>query len=196
MLFRSVVLAWPVVRGVPWRTVRYDLGFGTGRGLIADVLSGGVTYAAACVFLGAGIILTVVLMAVTKRLGIETETPSHPLAPFVARSGLWDRVQALLVASVLAPIIEETMFRGFLYRHLREATATGGRVLSVLVSSLAVCFVFAVIHPQGWFGVPPLMGLAFAFCLAREICGTLIPAMVAHAIQNTAVTLLVILAAS
>jgi membrane protease YdiL (CAAX protease family) len=59
-----------------------------------------------------------------------------------------------------------------------------------------VCFVFAVIHPQGIFGVPPLMALAFAFCLAREFRGTLLPAMIAHGINNAALTAMVILAAT
>jgi membrane protease YdiL (CAAX protease family) len=126
---------------------------------------------------------------------LPEETPGHPLVAYVIRSGWWGRLQALLVAGVVAPLVEETMFRGVLYRHLREYTAWLGRPVAVRVSALAVSFVFAVIHPQGWFGVPPLMGLALAFCLARELRGTLLPAMVAHAIQNTAVTALLILAA-
>jgi membrane protease YdiL (CAAX protease family) len=195
MLASLGVLAWPVIRGVPWFAVRQDVGLTTSRPAILDMLAGGLTYAAAFPMLAIGAILALVLSALAKRVGLPGEIGGHPLAPFVIQTGLWGRIQALLVASVIAPIVEETMFRGLLYRHLREATAPGGRIVSVLLSSLGVCFVFAVIHPQGWFGVPPLMALAFAFCLARELRGTLLPAMVAHCLQNTAVTLLVIFAA-
>ena len=88
------------------------------------------------------------------------------------------------------------MFRGVLYRHLREMSDRLGFTLSVILSALIVSFVFAVIHPQGLLGVPVLMGLALAFNLAREWRGTLIPAMIAHGINNGAVTLLLYLVAT
>ena len=103
-------------------------------------------------------------------------------------------IQILLLAGVVAPIVEETMFRGVLYRHLREASMRFGKALSVLVSGAVVSFVFAVIHPQGIFAVPVLMALAFGFSLIREWRGTLLPCMVAHGLNNGLVTLTMILA--
>jgi membrane protease YdiL (CAAX protease family) len=87
------------------------------------------------------------------------------------------------------------MFRGVLYRHLREASR-GWRVgLSVLFSATVVSFIFAVIHPQGLVAVPLLMALAYAFTAVREWRGTLIPGMVAHGITNgVTMTLLLLLA--
>ena len=76
------------------------------------------------------------------------------------------------------------MFRGVLYRHLRDATRRWGTVASILVGTLINSFVFAIIHPQGWVAVPALMSLAINFSLMREWRGTLIPAMILHAIQN------------
>ena len=69
-----------------------------------------------------------------------------------------------VLASVAAPVVEEIMFRGVLYRHLREASGGWGRWLSVLVSVLLSSFVFAVIHPQGWVGVPVLIVFAGRIC--------------------------------
>jgi membrane protease YdiL (CAAX protease family) len=195
MLASLAALGWPVVRGVPWHVVRYDAGLAKVQRPGAEVLAGCAAYAAALPLLAAGVIVTLVFMAMARRLGAPQQILEHPLGPLVLRSGVWVRVQAYLVAGIVAPVVEETMFRGVLYRHLREAAAAGGRVASVLTSGLVASFVFAVIHPQGWFGVPPLMGLAFGFCLAREWRGTLLPGMVAHAIQNTAVTTMLILAA-
>jgi membrane protease YdiL (CAAX protease family) len=113
---------------------------------------------------------------------------------YVLRPDWWARLQVLLLASVIAPIVEETMFRGVLYRHLREASSRLGFVLSILVSAVLVSFVFAVIHPQGLEAVPLLMALAFAFCLMREWRGTLLPSMIAHGINNGLVLSLLIFA--
>jgi membrane protease YdiL (CAAX protease family) len=84
------------------------------------------------------------------------------------------------------------MFRGVLYRQLREASCRLGPTLSVIVSGTLVSFVFAVIHPQGLLAVPVLMALAYGFTIAREWRGTLLPAMVAHGINNGLVTLFAI----
>jgi membrane protease YdiL (CAAX protease family) len=196
-MFASLAaLVWPLARGVPWHVLRYDIGWGVGRRPGMELLAGVGTYAAALPFMVVGLLMTLAVVAFAKRLGHPQEILGHPLAPYLVQSDWWGRLQALLAASVAAPIVEETMFRGVLYRHLREGTAGHGRVVSVLLSALAASFVFAVLHPQGWLALPPLMGLAFAFCLAREWRGTLLAPMVAHSIQNTAITMLVILAAS
>jgi membrane protease YdiL (CAAX protease family) len=113
----------------------------------------------------------------------------------VPQGGWPDLLGILFLASVAAPLIEETMFRGVLYRHLREASARFGPVLSFFASGILVSFVFAVIHPQGIFAVPVLMALAFGFAMAREWRGTLVPAMVGHALNNGILTLLLAAAA-
>jgi membrane protease YdiL (CAAX protease family) len=95
----------------------------------------------------------------------------------------------------LAPLVEETMFRGALYRHLREASAGWGRVSSVVVSTFLSSFLFAVIHPQGWLAVPVLGGLAAVFALAREWRQSLVPPMVAHAVNNGITTLVLLMMA-
>src|SRR5262249_62299076 len=112
---------------------------------------------------------------------------AHPIIESLARGSLEDRLLVLFLAGVVAPIVEETMFRGVLYRHLREASARLGPILSILASATLVSFLFAVIHPQGFVAVPVLMALAFAFALAREWRDTLIPAMVAHGMNNVLV---------
>ena len=94
------------------------------------------------------------------------------------------QLQLIFLAAVIAPLVEEIMFRGVLYRQLREATAIGGRVPSVVFSAVLSSFIFAVIHPQGMLAVPVLMALACNFVLAREWRGTLIPSMVAHGLNN------------
>jgi membrane protease YdiL (CAAX protease family) len=116
--------------------------------------------------------------------------PTHPILEWVANSGWQGRALVFVLACIAAPVIEETMFRGVLYRHLREATA-GRRVgLSIAASALANSFLFAAIHPQGLFGLPVLMLLATTFSLAREWRGSLLAPMAAHAFNNGVMTLL------
>mgnify|MGYP002725963903 CR=1 FL=1 len=114
--------------------------------------------------------------------------PSHPIVEWISEAGWIGVVQIFVMAAVIAPIVEEIMFRGVLYRHLRDATGRRRLVISVLFSGGISSFVFAAIHPQGIFGIPVLMSLAIGFCLAREWRGSLIAPMTMHAINNGLVT--------
>ncbi len=207
------VLAWPVLRGVPWPTVRREIGLvwkdrtsaprAVGWSVLLEPIYGLASYTATLPLLLVGALLTFGLIHLSKALfgegggplGIGSD-PSHPIAGILLKANWWGKLQVILAASVGAPIIEETMFRGVLYRHLREATGRWGRALSFLASAVLVSFVFAVIHPQGVLAVPVLMSLAVGFSMAREWRGTLIPSMVAHGLNNTMVTVLLLVSAS
>jgi membrane protease YdiL (CAAX protease family) len=202
-LLSLLALAWPVVRGVPWRQVRQDVGLTLGRRPALEPLLGVSTYAMAIPLVFLAGVVVVVLVGLLRALhgghpadSLAPEGPTlHPVVQFLLGSNWWLRLQVVVLAGVVAPLVEETMFRGVLYRHLRDATGRAlGFAASVFVSATVVSFVFAIIHPYGWIGVPTLMALAFAFTLAREWRGTLVPCMVAHGIQNTLVTLLFIFA--
>jgi membrane protease YdiL (CAAX protease family) len=193
------VLAWPVRRGVPWRQVRADVGWHGERRPGLGLLFGLGTYLGALPLAAVGLVIALALVALRRHYGwgpapfSPGEEPTHPVVGEVVRGGGWVWLQLFLVASVAAPVVEETMFRGLLYRHLREATGSFAPALSVLVSALFSSFVFAVIHPQGWLAVPVLTALATAFALAREWRGSLVPSMIAHGLNNTAVTLVLFL---
>jgi membrane protease YdiL (CAAX protease family) len=194
MLLSLSVLAWPVLRGVPWHQVRRDIGLTAGRRPALEPVIGLGGYAMTLPLLVVGVLVMLVLLSVQRGLAEDplapVSPPSHPATEWVAHSGWWGRLQILLLASVVAPLVEETMFRGVLYRQLREATAGWGNAWSVFLSGTVVSFLFAVIHPQGLIAVPALMALAYGFTLLREWRGTLVPAMVAHGINNAVVMLL------
>jgi membrane protease YdiL (CAAX protease family) len=146
-----------------------------------------------------GLLVVLLISYLRQRAGggglFENGPPAHPLVG-VAPNNWWVRVQVVLAASVAAPLVEETMFRGVFYRHLREATRGGGFLLSVLASGLVSGFIFAVIHPQGALAVPVLMGLAFGFAIGREWRGSLLSCMVAHGVHNGILVLLLLTALS
>ncbi len=196
-------LIWPVLRGVSWRRVCEDIGLTIGKN-IAEPFWGFVCYVCTLPLLVGGVIIMVFLMAafgflvpdaggpVANEFGPDNEMPNHPILEWIAQADLRKTVLILLLACVAAPIVEETMFRGVLYRQLRDATARTRIWASVLFSGAVNSFIFAVIHPQGIFAVPPLMALAFGFSLAREWRGSLIAPMTMHALNNGAVTMLMV----
>ncbi|HEV3339696.1 MAG TPA: CPBP family intramembrane glutamic endopeptidase [Pirellulales bacterium] len=195
MFVSLATLGWPVLRGVPWQTVRQDVGLHLGRKPLVELLLGPVAYLAALPLAIGGLLIVAALMVFTHRLpnagGGELapdRMPYHPVVGWLLEGDWWEKVQVVFLASVMAPLMEETLFRGFLHRQLRDATHRLGYVGSVLASGLTTSFVFAAIHPQGWIAIPALMGLALAFTLAREWRGTLLPAMIAHGLNNGLLT--------
>lgn len=195
-----IVLAWPVFRGgIPWRQVREDIGLFSGRQPSLEPLLGPVGYAMSLPLLAVGVVLTLLLITVQGALGSVWGSvvpadefspagfPAHPIIEFLAGPGWWGKAQVLFLGSIVAPIVEEIMFRGVLYRHMREATRSWIFGCSFVMSALVVSFVFAVIHPQGFVAVPALMSLALGFTLMREWRGSLISCMIAHGINNALV---------
>jgi membrane protease YdiL (CAAX protease family) len=183
ILLSLVALGWPVLRGVSWQQVRRDVGLGTGRGVLREAAAGVLGYLAALPFVGVALLVVMVLLSVQKRLGLEGG-PSHPAVEEALHGGPRVWWELLVLGCLVAPLVEETMFRGFLYRHLRETSRGWGAARSVVFSALASGFLFAVIHPQGWLGVPVLMTLGAAFAVLREWRGSFVPNLCAHALNN------------
>lgn len=189
-------LFWPRLRGMSWAEIRRDIGWTTGRGLIREIVAGPAIYVMTMPLAAVGVMITLLLMALTRKVsgGALSESPVHPVVPILPGAGLELKVIIFVLAAIIAPIVEETMFRGVIYRHLREGTRKFGGVWSFLASALLTSFIFAAIHPQGWRGIPPLMGIAMGLNLAREWRGSLIPSMIAHGINNGLVMAIVLVA--
>lgn len=203
MFFVSlIVLGWPVMRGVPWTQVCEDVGLTRGRSIVLETLNGGLGYLMALPIAIVGILLVFILMMLESLLRGTPDAmgptggPAHPILGEIAAGNWSARLQLLAIAAVAAPVVEEIMFRGVFYRHLREFSRTLGLAGSVVLSGLLNAFIFAVIHPQGFVAVPALMALAAAFVLLREWRDTVIPAIVMHGISNAIIVTLMILVLS
>jgi membrane protease YdiL (CAAX protease family) len=170
---------WPLVRGVSFQELRRGLGWHPGRGWIAELGAGVGGYLAGIPVIVAGIAITVLLSRV---MGAQ---PTHPIVEEIS-GRLPDVLKLLLLASVYAPLAEETMFRGALYHGVRVR-------LPFIVASLIVSFIFAVIHPQGLAAVPALMGIAIVLAALREWRGSIVAPVVAHAINNGVILILLVL---
>jgi membrane protease YdiL (CAAX protease family) len=169
-----VALAWgTVVRGVGWAQFRHALGLHGGRGWYVEVPMGIVGYLAGLPVILVGLLITALLTRFT------TQTPSHPLIGEPMET--FAQVAVLLaVASLGAPVVEEIMFRGALFAHMR-------RRWNWLFSALVIALIFAAVHPQGWAAIPALGGIAVVLALIREWRGSILAPIAAHAMNNGAV---------
>jgi membrane protease YdiL (CAAX protease family) len=86
-----------------------------------------------------------------------------------------------LLAVVVTPIVEETLFRGLVFKGLR-------RTRTPAFAILASAAIFAIVQAPAM--VVPAFGLGVAAALAFEISGSLLAPILAHALYNGAVLLL------
>ncbi|MEY3142388.1 MAG: hypothetical protein RLY21_881 [Planctomycetota bacterium] len=181
-------LAYPVLRGISPAQLREALGLHCGRGIAREALQGVACYLSAVPLLVAGLIVFFLLTLAARAIFGEAAEPGHPVTELYADADAMRIALVFLLASVIAPIVEEIMFRGALFGHLRATVAPRTRILSFAIAAIVSSAIFALIHPQGVLFAPALGGLAVGFCLYRETRGSLVAPMVAHGINN-AVTL-------
>ncbi|MFB3431016.1 MAG: lysostaphin resistance A-like protein [Phycisphaerales bacterium] len=166
---------WPLLRGMSWGQLHLALGWhANGKGVggaIKEAWCGVVGYLAGLPIVVLGFLISLGLISI-----LHTE-PSHPAVSEAMNADLKTAIKLFVLASLWAPIVEETVFRGLLYYNMRKWAAP-------ILAALVVAFLFAIIHPQGLALVPALMGLAVVFALMREWRGSIIGPMVAHGMHN------------
>jgi membrane protease YdiL (CAAX protease family) len=175
-----VAFLWPLVRRVPWADLRHGLGWTAGRGWPREIGAGVLGYLAGLPLLASGAVVTLLLQRLS---GADT---THPIVNEITRGGTWRVVQLFVLAAVWAPVVEETMFRGSFYHHLRSRFPWP-------VAAALVGVLFAAIHPQGWAAIPVLGAIGFSFAAMREWRASIIAPAIAHAINNGAMTVLLLL---
>ncbi|MGQ9900897.1 MAG: lysostaphin resistance A-like protein [Fimbriimonadales bacterium] len=127
-------------------------------------------------------VLLIITMRIAPALPAEQTNPIGERA--VEMQSVLSWLWLFLQAAVLAPIIEEIVFRGVLFKVLWQRT---GRVwLSAFVSG----YLFAVIHPQFLGGILPITVLGTILALVYAHTRSLLPCMVIHALNNGLITLL------
>lgn len=136
-------------------------------------------YAAYVPFLAALLMIT---LLIAPALPAEQTNPVGERATQAQGSLSW--LLLFVQAAVLAPIIEEFVFRGVLFKVFWQRT---GRVwLSAFVSG----YLFAVIHPQFLGGVLPITVLGAILAIVYAHTRSLLPCIVIHALNNGLITLL------
>jgi hypothetical protein len=113
------------------------------------------------------------------------EHADDPLRPVLdAVGGVPAIAWLIFLLAVVVPIGEEMFFRGFVYGGLR---ARWGVTIALLISAAF----FAVVHLQIVHGLPVFV-LGIGFALIYERTGSLLPAIVAHGVNNVVAVLAVL----
>ena len=98
-------------------------------------------------------------------------------------SGL-DRMIAFFIIVVVAPIVEEIIFRGWLYSRIKDTLLKKySKVASIIISNLLVSLGFGIIHMQWNVGVN-VFAMSIVLCAMREITGTIYSGILLHMLKN------------
>jgi membrane protease YdiL (CAAX protease family) len=126
----------------------------------------------------AAVPLVLVASLISSKLGSQgSSNPIIALIMEAARSGnILSTVVFYFTLSVLAPLCEETLFRGFLYANLR-------RSMGVFPSMFFSAFLFAAFHLDVGAFIP-LFTLGCVFALTFEKNKSILPSMIAHGLWN------------
>jgi membrane protease YdiL (CAAX protease family) len=108
---------------------------------------------------------------------------SNPIVHLLVKEP--DITPLFLAVVFLAPLVEEPIFRGFLYGGLREHMS---ETKAGIISSL----IFAAAH-MSFQNFLPLVAIGFTFCIAYERSRSLLSSMIAHSLWNLTETLLLII---
>lgn len=111
--------------------------------------------------------------------------PSHPIIERILSSGTFMTQFAVFFGAViLAPIIEELVFRGLLLPALTKKLKSPFK--GIVVSSL----LFAAVHPQGIVLWPQLAAIGAMAAVLTYQTRSLVPGMVMHAVHNCTLLIL------
>lgn len=180
---------WPLLRGVSLTRWRRDLGLVAPEGLFREIGAGLFVYLASIpVYLAAALMgLALVFL---RNIFFQIVSPSAPPAveppmsnPVIDLIDGTDTASLVVLASLVtlwAPIVEELIMRGALYRHLRSRAR-------FIVAALTSALLFGLLHQYDVFLMLPVMALGGMFALIREWRGSILGGVLAHAVHNTAI---------
>jgi membrane protease YdiL (CAAX protease family) len=184
-----VILLYPLLRGVSFERLSSVVGWTRGRGVLREIGAGLFGYLAGLPLLFVAFVVTVTIMfiiqAVRIQAGLPNEPVSNPILDLVNSASPLAIILLVTLATIWAPIVEETIMRGGFYRHLRG-------VMGVVLAGVISAIVFGVLHGYAFFLLMPVMTLGFVFAMIREWRGSLIACVTAHAVHNGMVMFLLL----
>lgn len=169
------IITIAIVVGLPWankklvhlRATAKDLGYSRWMSW-TDLLLG-----------PAGFLVYIVLSAILVYAGSLVIGFNTTQAQDVGFQGLQTHVQyvlAFITLVIMAPIAEETLFRGYLYGKVKKYVPTW---LAILITSVT----FGLVHGQWNVGLD-VFALSIVLCVLREISGSIWPSIWLHMIKN------------
>lgn len=190
----ALSLLWPLVRGVSVARWRADMGFVAPRGVFREIGAGIMVYLASVPLYFLAALFSFVLVVVREMIansvssgeGPAVQPPmSNPVFEMLETSDVLSLVVLGSLITVWAPLVEEGIMRGALFRHLR------GR-MHFIVAAIVSALLFGALHQYDMLMLAPVIALGASFAFIREWRGSLIGCMTAHAIHNATIFMLVV----
>jgi membrane protease YdiL (CAAX protease family) len=184
-----LTIFWPVLRGMPFQRWRGELGWHRGQGFFKEVGAGLTAYLASLPIYFVAAVLVAIYIVMKSVLSGTDATPAaedNKLLDLAMSGNPLLIVLIFLLATLWAPIVEESIFRGALYRQSRW-------LVSPVVAGLFTAFVFAIMHGYAVVQLFMVGVLGIVFALMREWRGSLIAPMTAHFTHNAVVMTFVII---
>lgn len=176
---------WPMLRGMPSKRWRADMGWHGGQGVAKELACGLMGYLAFLPMYFVLAMIVVLLMLIIQAIFGGSHTPSNKVLEIVEGGSAFELLMVYLLATIWAPVVEESIFRGALFRFFRGRTP-------MLVAAFITASIFAALH--GYLVVQLLLvgSLGFWFALLRSWRGSIIAPMLGHMIHNGFVLALVL----
>ncbi|GAB5497649.1 MAG: hypothetical protein Phyf2KO_27290 [Phycisphaerales bacterium] len=190
----ALSIFWPMVRGVSFARWKADMGFEAPEGVMKEIGLGIVTYLACVPLYFAAALLSFLLLilrtllmgSVSGEAAPAVEAPvSNPIIDIIEKT---DAVTLIVLGSLMciwAPLVEEAIMRGALFRHFRS------RFIFVF-SALFSAALFGVLHQYDVLMLIPIITLGAAFAFMREWRGNIVGCMTAHAMHNCTIFVLIL----
>lgn len=174
-VFSAIVylLSLLIVLGVPWLlkrrvTTRKELGLQR----LPSWLDIGLAPAGFVVYL----VGSVILLAVMTTLLPSIDADQVQQNGFENIGQRYEYVLAFVTLVFIAPLVEEVLFRGYLYGKIRTK-------VPIWVAILAVSALFAVVHGQ-WNVAIDVFALSIVLCILREVTGSIWSGILLHMLKN------------
>lgn len=185
------VIFWPVIRGVRLSEAARAMGWSGERGPLREVFAGVLWYVAGVPILFGAMLMTLVIAVVVdlvkQGMGQDAPPPSNPIIDLAGSGTPVTLLLLFVLASVWAPIVEESVFRGALYSFLRGTMGKAARWVSVAASVVITALCFGALHGYLFYLMLPVVTLGAWFAIVREWRGSIIPTITAHALHNATV---------
>ncbi|HSE18944.1 MAG TPA: type II CAAX endopeptidase family protein [Pyrinomonadaceae bacterium] len=133
----------------------------------------------------AGTLLFLLALAVTTLYG-ERKTDLDLLI----QSSIYTRLATAFVAVVSAPLVEELIYRGVLYRALEKAAGMG---VAIAFVSLLFAGVHVFQYRNNLAVIAVITLLSFTLTISRAVTGKLLPAFIIHLVFNGIQSVLIVL---
>jgi membrane protease YdiL (CAAX protease family) len=175
----ALSIFWPILRGMPLARWKKEIGWSAPRGVFREIGAGICGYLAGLpVYFGVAIIVVGITWAISHLTGgSEPRAVGNRLTDVLEGGTPWELAVIFMLATIWAPVVEESIFRGCLFRHLR-------RRVGLILAALGSAAVFAALHGYLVQQLFMVAALGFWFALMREWRGNIIATATAHALHN------------